>query len=600
MKNFLTSLLGSLAALFLFSIGAFLLFIGIIGAIVSAGVRRAQPAEARIENGAYLVYDLSTDVTDAPPAYDFDGLGSPDGQPLQLHTVVRAIHEAARDDRVAGIVLIGSFNPVGVGAGYGALQELRGAIASFKASGKPVKAYLEYASTKDYYVASVANEINLDPYGMIYMPGLFVQPYFLSGTFEKYGIDFQYTRVGKYKNYVETFTRQDMSPESREETQRLIDDIWGSVVRGIGAARKLSRAQIQAVVDSQGLIRADAAKAARLVDRVAYRDQVIEGLRKETGPALGTHTFKQVSLANYAKQLRPEFGTGSGSVAVVYAEGDIVDGEGTHNDIGGVRFAREIRKLRQDDNVKAIVLRVDSPGGSASAAENIQRELWLARQTKPVIVSMGSYAASGGYWISAYGNHIFAEPTTITGSIGVFGMFFSFEKLAGSVGVTFDQVKTGKYAGLMSTVRAKSPEQMAVFQNMVDWIYGEFVSKVADGRRLPKATVEEIAQGRVWSGLEAQRLHLVDEIGGLESAIRYAGRAAGLGPNPRIIEYPGKRSFAEALAELFGRTIPETDKAQSGLIGDIERTAEQQLATLRSFNDPAGVYARLPLGLDVR
>ncbi|MGH7995698.1 MAG: signal peptide peptidase SppA, partial [Opitutaceae bacterium] len=498
MKQFLTSLLGSLVALFIFSIGLFLLAAGIAGAIVSSGLKRTEPAETRVEPGSYLVYDLSSNLTDSPPEYDLSAFGAREDT-LQLKTVIQALRVAAHDPRISGLLLVGSFRPVGIGTGYGALQELRWALLAFRASGKPIEAYLNFATTRDYYIASVANEIDIDPYGVLYMPGLAVEPMFYAGAFQKYGIGVQVTRVGKYKNYVEPFTRENMSPASREETQRLLDDIWGSILNGVSRSRHLTVPRIQAIVDSEGLIRADVALRDHLVDRVEYRDQLIDTIRRRAGRADGTHTFKQVALADYAKRLHRHPARGSGRIAIVYAEGDIVDGEGDYTDVGGERFARELRKLRQDANVKAIVLRVDSPGGSASAAEDIQHEVQLARRVKPVVVSMGSYAASGGYWISIYGTRIFAEPMTITGSIGVFGMTFDIQKLAANFGITFDRVKTGKFADAMTITRPKTPEEMAHLQAMVDWIYNQFVDKVAQGRNLPVARVREIAQGRVWS-----------------------------------------------------------------------------------------------------
>jgi protease-4 len=293
--------------------------------------------------------------------------------------------------------------------------------------------------------------------------------------------------------------------------------------------------------------------------------------------------------------------SGYGQVAVVYAEGDIVDGEGDSTEVGGARFAREIRSLREDSSVKAIVLRVNSPGGSVSGAETIQRELRLASKAKPVIVSMGSYAASGGYWISAYGNRIFAEPTTVTGSIGVFGIQFDIQKLANDHGVTFDGVKTGKFAGSLTIERPKTEEEMAVLQRMVDWIYGQFVAKVAEGRKLKPSFVEEIAQGRVWSGAEAKKLGLVDELGSLNDAIRYAGKQAGLGSNFRVVEYPKSKNLSEALAEMLGKYEPaRLHASQTGLVGQIVGELEGAFARLRALNDPRGVYARMPVDISIR
>jgi protease-4 len=601
MKNFITSMLGALVALFIFALGALVLLAGIVGAIATLTARKAVSVHALVP-GSYLVFDLSTNITDAPPPYDFGAFGKDGGRTLQLRAVTRAIQAAAKDDRIAGIFIMGSLDPQGYGSGYPALREVRGALTAFRKSGKPVKAYIDYATTKDFYLASVANEITLDPYGIIYMPGLATEPVFFGGMFGKYGVGVQVTRVGKYKAYVEQYTRQDMSPENRTQTQLLLNDIWSDLESEIGRARGLAPARIQAVADTEGLIRADAAKRAGLVDRIAYGDQVIDGLKALTGPGASKESFKQIPLYAYLR-LAPRLGDeGSGpGVAVVYAEGDIVEGEGEVGQVGGVSYARELRRIRADDSIKAVVLRVNSPGGSVGASEEIQREIRLTREKKPVIVSMGAYAASGGYWISTYADRIFAEPTTITGSIGVFGIQLDVQKLLGSIGITFDRVKTGRLADLVTISRPKTDEEMAVFQRLVDWIYEKFVGKVSEGRHLRPGYVGEIAQGRVWSGGQALRLGLVDEIGGLDAAIRYAARKGNLGERYRVTEYPRKKDFAEALAELLGRLPPESVHLRSdGLVGEVESRFEGEMGRLRALNDSRGVYARLPVELELK
>ncbi len=635
MKNFFTSMLGALVALIVFTFGGTLLFIGCIGAIAALGEKKG----VSVEHGSYLVLDLSSAITDAPPVVDFRALGADRAGTLQLRTVLRTLRAAAKDDRIAGVFIKGDAALAGYGPGYATLKEVRGALRNFAASGKPVRAYLTYATTKNYYLASAATDLALDPYGLIIMPGLATQPMFMAGAFEKYGIGVQVTRVGKYKSFVEPFTRKDMSPESREQMEKLLGDIWGGLLADIATARQLKPEAIQTTVDAEGLIRPEAAKAAKLIDRIAYRDEIIDELKKATGRAGERETFKQVTIADYSKVIKdapeparqrdvklakaakeaketkdaketkeknraggvadaPATGHG-GKVAIVYAEGDIVDGEGDEQgEIGGVRYARELRRLRLDDDVKAIVLRVNSPGGSASGSEAIQREVRLAKKVKPVIVSMGTYAASGGYWISAYGDRIFAEPTTITGSIGIFGIQFDVKKLANDFGFTFDSVKTGKFADALTITRPKTPEEMAVFQRMVDWGYDQFITKVSEGRKLKREFVEEIAQGRVWSGAEAKKIGLVDEMGGLDSAIRFAAMKAGVGGNYRLVEYPRKKEFAEALQELIEKMAPNNARAH-GVLGQVEARMEAELRELKSFSDPQGLYARLPLNLGI-
>jgi protease-4 len=608
MKNFFTSMLGALAALVIFAGGCFVLFFGFLMAIAAmSGGEKTAPS---FERGSYLVFDLSTNITDAPPPIDLGAFRGRDNS-LQLRTVTRALRAAAKDNRIAGVFITGGLTPMGFGSGFAALKEVRSAILEVKAAGKPVKAYLTYASTKDYYLASAASDFALDPYGVIEMPGLASEPMFFAGTFEKYGIGVQITRVGKYKSAVEPYTRKDMSPENRAQLQKLLDDIWGGMLTDVAPTRGLTPAAMQAIVDREGLIRPEAAKAGKFIDRIAYRDEVYDDLKAKTGRAGSKEPFKQIELSDYAKLSKDiadaphgksdglVVASGPNRIAIVYAEGEIVDGDGDTGEIGATKFSRELRKLRQDENVKAVVLRVNSPGGSASAAETIQRELRLIKKVKPVVVSMGAYAASGGYWIAAYGDRIFAEPTTVTGSIGVFGVQFDVKKLANDFGLTFDVVKTGKFADAITITRPKTTEEIAVLQRLVDWIYGEFVAKVAEARKLEPQKVEEIAQGRVWSGTDAKAIGLVDEIGGLDAAIAFAAQKAGIAGNYRLVEFPRQKELVEAIQEFIEKTMPRYARSTK-LTDKITERVREELKTLRSFNDPNGVYARLPLSFNVR
>jgi protease-4 len=611
MKNFLGSLLGALAALVIFSGALVTLGIGLLGALAALG--ESEKSSPAVLPGSYLVLDLSTNFSDAPPHLDLAALGGRE-ESLQLRAATRSLRAAATDERITGVYLTGDLNPAGYGSGHAALRELRAALLAFREAGKPVVAYLTFASTRTYYVASAASDLALDPYGMILLPGLAAEPMFFAGAFEKVGINVQVTRAGKYKSAVEPFTRREMSAENREEVRELLQDLWDSLLGEIGTSRGVTAAQVQAVVDQEGLIRAAEALGAKLIDRTAYRDEIYDALKAKTGRAGSEKPFKQVTLAAYARQLKPasalpaprrvegvEPGSGkAGRIAIVYAEGEIVDGEGSPDEIGGARLSRELRKLRQDKNVRAVVLRVNSPGGSAASSEVVQREVRLLRREKPVVVSMGSYAASGGYWISAYADRIFAEPTTITGSIGVFGMQFDVQRLADSLGVTFDRVKTGRFADAMTVSRPKTPEEMAVLQRMVDWIYGEFLAKVAEGRNLPPDKVAAIAQGRVWSGADALAHGLVDELGGLDAALAYAAGKAGLAADYRVVEIPRERELVEAIQELIEKAVPGAARVSAGPLEELRRRLERELRALAACNDPQGVYARLPFTLSVR
>lgn len=614
MKNFFTSFFATLSAMMVFAIGGVVLFFLLLGAMVAMGEKKP----VTVQEGSYLVLDLSGNIQDSPVQMEglaqlAEALGSEGAHILQLREVTRALEAAAKDSDITGLYLTGRLQPMGYGSGFAALKEVREALEGFKASGKPIKAFLDFASTRDFYLASVANEIVLDPFGAIMMPGLASQPMFYTGAFEKLGIGVQVTRVGKYKSAVEPFTRKDMSTESKAQTQKLLDDVWTSLTRSIEESRKLPAGSLQKVVDANGFIRPDVAKSAKLIDRVAYLDEVLGELKTSTGRKGAKETFRQIALGDYARLVsdnglagkrqadgKIELGGASGKVAIVYAEGEIVDGTGTaENTVYGDKVSRLLRQIRHDDSVKAVVLRVNSPGGSVSASEAIQREVRLIQKEKPVVVSMGTVAASGGYWISNNTERIFAEPTTITGSIGVFGMYLNVQGLANDkLGLTFDTVKTGKFADSETIARPKTDEELALYQSFVDWVYDQFIGKVAASRKLDRAAVQEIAQGRVWSGGEALKLGLVDELGGLSAAVKYAAEKAGLGENFRVAEYPRKKQLAEVLADAFEGHRRE--QAIGGQVGVFLQDAAAEFKSLGRFNDPRGLYARLPFELSLK
>ncbi len=612
MKNVFTSFFATLSALIVFLIGAGICGFLFLGVIVALGEKKP----VAVPNGSYLVFDLAANIQDAPSQVEgldqfMEAFGSHAPRQLQLREITRAIQAAAKDDAILGIYLTGSFRSQGYGSGFAALKEVRDALMAFKASGKPVKAHLDLAGTREYYVASVADDLVLDPYGAIEMPGLASQPMFFTGAFEKFGIGVQVTRVGKYKSAVEPFILKQMSPENRGQIQQLLDDVWATLTAGIETARKLPAGALQKAVDEKGLIRADDAKKLRLVDRTAYLDEMLDELKAATGRKGSSQPFKQIAIKDYARLVtstgmiakrhgegRLELGAGGkGKIAIVYAEGEIVDGTG--NDDGylyGEKTARMLRQIRQDDSISAVVLRVNSPGGSVTASEAILRELRLIHKDKPVIVSMGTVAASGGYWISTASDRVFAEPATITGSIGVFGMFVNFQGLAtDKLGLTFDMVKTGRFADAATVIRPKTEAELAIFQSTVDWVYDQFIGKVSEARKLDRKVVEEIAQGRVWSGSEALKLKLVDEMGGLADAVKYTATKAGLGENFRVTEYPQKKQFAQQFTEaLEGR---RHDESFSGPVGRFVREMTAELKSLTMLNDPRGLYARLPFEL---
>jgi protease IV len=614
LKTFFGSFFGTLAA---FSVVASSIAVGL--ALLVSGFSAEREAPQPVEKGSWLVLNLADQFQDAPIQNDAldrlaESLGeSPTSRVLQTRRITRAIQAAATDDDIAGLYLNGVEPTFDGDTGYAALKEIRDAIADFRAAGKPVKAWLTYAGTREYYLASVASEVSVDPFGAILLPGLAAQPMFFTGAFEKLGIGVQVTRVGRYKAAVEPFTRKDMSPENRAQTQKLLDDLWTDLSTSIEESRALVPGALQKAVDDEGLIRPEIAKAAGLVDRIAYADEVLDELRASTNAKGVRKSFRQISMAAYAPLVpdtslaarRPTAAdpvaspAGHEKIAIVFAEGAIVDGSG--NDEGvvwGAKVARDLREIRRDSSVKAVVLRVNSPGGSVSASEAIQRELKLIRKDKPVVVSMGSLAASGGYWISTYSDRIFAEPTTITGSIGVFSLLFNVKDLAtDKLGLGFETVKTGRFADAGTITRPMTSEELELVQRSVDWIYSQFLEKVAESRGLERKVVEEIAQGRVWSGSEARRLGLVDELGGLSDAMAFAASKASVGEEFTVVEYPRRRKLLESITEVFDRKRREEAESMGGVL---VREALRTVTAVTEFNDPQGIYARLPFDLGLR
>jgi protease-4 len=609
MKQFFITFFANLAALLLvFGVPILLITILVIASF-SAGSHAKRVVT--LERGSILTFDMSVNVTDDPehatPTSPLTALTDNNTtRAVTLRSLTLALRKAAKDDRIKGLLLTGSFDPADFGTGYAALKELREAIVAFRDSGKPVYAYLEGPSTRDYYVASAASTIYMNPFGEMEIPGLASEKTYYAGLFQKYGIDVQVTRVGKYKSAVEPFILTKMSDADREETQKLIDDLWGEFVNTACASRKVDPAVFQNLVNTEGYILPASALSAHLIDKLAYFGNVLDDLGK-VAPSSDYATvplpFKQMAITDYLNAGRTPTlpgDRGSNQVAVLYLEGEIVDGEGELTNIGGDRFAAELRQLRKDDDVKAVVLRVNSPGGSAYASEVIQREIINLKAKKPVIVSMGAYAASGGYWISTYGDRIFAEPNTITGSIGVFGLFMNVQKLGNDFGVTWDVAKTNNYSDFETIARPKTPQELALAQALVDDLYGKFLQKVSSSRGIPIDTLQEIAQGRVWAGNDALNLKLVDQIGGLQDAIEYAADKAHLGQRYKVKEYPEQVGFAEQLAQLLSnQETPVTDSKIDPLTREF-RQMKSQLKSLQDFNDPTGMYARLPLGWQIK
>jgi protease IV len=639
MKQFFTALAANLVTIAVCVVAFILIGVGIIA---SAGAR----APVEVRQGSVLIVDLDRPLSDQPSRLEarslFDDALQPGGMALSLRAATIGIRAAASDDRISALLIRGNVASDGTRSGFAALRELRAAVDSFRVSKKPVHAYLVTPDTRSYYVASVASTITLDPFGTLMLPGLAAEPVFLTGLFEKYGIGVQVSRVGKFKAAVEPFTRRDMSSENRVQTQAYLDDLWSEVKSAIARSRGIDTVALQTLVDTQGMLLPADAEAARLIDRRAYFDVVLDELQRTATGASASDTkspasdsartsdldmmldrpaLPQIPLEQYAPlaMAKERLYSASQVVAVVYAEGDIVDGEGGDGTIGGASLSRELRKLRRNAKVKAVVLRVNSPGGSAIASEQIQRELALIKQQKPVVVSMGSLAASGGYWISTAASRVFAEPNTITGSIGVFSLVPNIQTLANRQGITFDTVKTGRYADLFTIARPRSDAELAVLQRGTDAVYDAFLQRVADARGLSLDSVRAIAEGRVWSGQRAQRLGLVDSLGSLPSAIKSAASLAKITGDYDVQEYPRLKSPTERLTELLeDKPAPVAARASApnaaasmaeaaaqavqgnSAAARLGRSFVRELEVLLRYNDPRGVYARMPYILSIQ
>jgi protease IV len=597
MKSFFGSFFGALFAIFLL-VGVAL--IGCIAVIALIGLSEKGPTVA---DSSLLVLDIAVPILDSPPEFNaaelFAGLNEEQQEaPVTLREVLRAINRASTDPKIKGVFITGNLVPVaGYASSYPALKEIREALAKFKESRKPVYAYLQFPFTPAYYLESVADQLFVDPQAEFILRGPSSSPLYYAGALRKFGVGVQVFRVGKYKSFVEPYIRENMSPENREQLEKLFGDIWSEVTATIEQARGLPHGSFEQLINENGLIDGELAVKSKLGTELVALPEVMDRLKTLYGSDQQHHTFRQETVSSYLgiveRNSKGQSDSGS-KIAVVYAEGEIVDGEGTAANVGGERYAREIRKLSLDPSVKAIVLRVNSPGGSGFASEEIYRELKAAEGTKPVIVSMGGYAASGGYYIAAAAKHIFAEPTTITGSIGVFGLEVNFEKIAADNGITTDSVTTtNPLATLFNPIKQKSDADLAILQKAVDKFYDQFLDRVSQGRHIEVEKVNEIAQGRVWSGSEAVRVKLVDEIGGLNAAIAYAAVLAHLGDQPRITEFPGRKDLSEKLKELL-KSTPRPPVARFDPVGLGIQAMENELKDLRALNDPTGIYARFP------
>lgn len=580
MKNLLLFTLAVLLALALFTAGfLFLLFLG-IGMAASGSV-------PHVPDGCIVTVDLTQPVHEGLHRTDpLTALQGGADHPLQAHEIASALRAAAQDARVAGVLLRGQVN-----GPTSALSEARAALTEVRAAGKPVLAYYGSPAEPELWFASVADELWMEPLGEATLDGLAaVVPYF-GDALARYGIEVQVTRVGKYKSAVEPYLLGAMSAENREQLEALLGDVQRALYGEIAAARGIAAEELERLSRERGWLTPDEALAANLVTRAAPFTEFLVRLRELTDTDRGDEV-PQVALHDYALDVLGDWSSGTG-IAVIVAAGEIVDGTSL-DQIGGDDLARELRAARDDEDTAAVVMRVDSPGGSATASDVVRAEVRALRAAgKPVIVSMGSMAASGGYWISAEADRIVAQPETLTGSIGVFGMLPNIEALAERHGLRAEVVRSSPYAGLGSMWKRKDETQMARLQELVDRVYARFIALVADGRELEPARVEEIAQGRVWSGTAALELGLVDELGGLTHAIALARAQAGLDEDaPVRYGFEELHPLDQLVREL---TTPDPEPLVSALARELGplRDVLALLERARRIAGENGVVARL-------
>ena len=552
--NFIKTFLAALLAFVLGSL-AILLF----GMFILFAIAGSMERTVTVKEGSILRIDFSEVINDAPSsdplaAFDFRTLQST--RQLSLLKVLRTLEAAAVDDRIEGIYL--RMNGTGGVTGTALIEELREAIELFKQSGKFVVAYNETYSQGQYYLASAADRIYLQPEGGMDWSGLSTSLMFYKGLFDKLDLKAEVFRptVCKYKSAVEPYILDRMSEANREQMQALVDSMWGTIAEAVAASRGIDVERLNEIADKLQVTLPEDALKYGFVDGLLYEDQMKEVFAELGVEDDGEGNYDFVSLGDYASMVGVDLDNlGADRVAVVYADGQIVDGEGYGDAVYGNSLAAELADVRRDEKVKAVVVRVNSPGGSALASDVIWREMELLRAEKPVVVSMGSYAASGGYYISCPADVIVADRLTLTGSIGVFGMFLNpIDALKNKLGITLDGVKSNASAG-MGSVEPLTPAQRASIMRGVDKVYETFTQDVAAGRNLPIEKVLDIAGGRVWSGSDALGIGLIDAYGGLKTAIALAVDKAGLGENFRVVEVTQQPSGLAAMLSTLNVSV---------------------------------------------
>ncbi|GAL84225.1 protease IV [Sporocytophaga myxococcoides] len=582
MKQFFKIVFGTVIGIFLFLIICF-------GLILLASGKKEE-----LKENTVLKLELNKRIVERETDNFLSQLNLPFGDTegsIGLLELKKAIKNAKADSRIKGIVLKTS----SVEAGYASLEEIRRALLDFKSTGKFLIAYGDSYSEGAYFLASVADKIYLPEEGGLELNGLEVEILFFKKLLDKLEIKPELFKVGEYKSASEPFIRENMSDENRKQLTELLDSFYKVYISDVAKSRKIEDAKLKEISDSMKVRKAQDALQYNLITDVGYFSEAEDFIRKKL-LIQSKEKINYIGYNHYLYDIREdeEEKTSSNKIAVIYANGSIEDGQGTNNTIGGESLAREIRKAREDDKIKAIVLRVNSPGGSALASDIIWNEVQLCK--KPIIASMGDMAASGGYYISMACDTILAEPSTITGSIGVFGLFFQGEKfLNEKIGITTDRVKTGQYSDIGSFTRPVSSSERQIIQSEVDRIYDSFTQKAAKGRKISVDKLREVAKGRVWSGTQAKELKLVDMFGGLDDAVDIAAEKAKLGKDYKIVYLPEIKTTL--LKELL---LQMGDEDEAALLKSEFGSLYPYLKKLKEVKSYEGIQARLPYEIQIK
>lgn len=588
MKEFFKFTLASILGIMIAGLLLLFITIGIISAMVSVS---DQPTQ--IQANSVLLMKFDHQIVDRAKSNPLEGLdfGMFQGvKTVGLNDMLDCIRKAKTDDNIKGIYL----NPMDIQAGMATVEEIRSALKDFKTSGKFVYAYGEFLSQKAYYLVTVADSLILNPQGSVDFRGLGGERSFYKKALEKLGVEVQIVRHGKFKAAVEPFLLDKMSDENRLQTETYMKSIWNEMLVDISASRNMGFDELNDIADMVATFRkADFVKQKNMVDGLKYKDQVIDDLKKLTGTS-ERDDVKAVEIQKYVKvpEQREHKGLAREKIAVVYASGSI-DANVSEEGINSEELSKAIREARRDSSIKAIVLRINSPGGSAYGSEVIWREVKLAAETKPVIASMGDMAASGGYYIACAADSILANRTTITGSIGIFGMIPNAQKLmTDKLGITQDVVTTNEHSDMISLTRPMSVFERDLMQQRIEDGYDTFISRVAEGRKMDKTAVDAVGEGRVWAATNAKEIKLIDAYGGLTDAIALAKKMAKL-DNYRIVNLPKlKDPFEELLKEFSGSARASFMKDE---MGENYKYYEQ----LRSIISQRGVLARMPYDIEI-